>query len=99
MLHSNTPQSRAFPRESFLPFDPRSAVLPVIVAVFSTVGLTGCGSLGNASAPQVFEAESAQGVGGAEKVAAETASGGFVLGLGKPGQSVKFAALPAASKV
>ncbi|MGA2748059.1 MAG: alpha-L-fucosidase [Verrucomicrobiota bacterium] len=48
---------------------------------------------------QIFEAEAAEPVGGASKVADGAASGGFLAGLTKPGQGVKFAPLRAASKL
>jgi alpha-L-fucosidase len=47
----------------------------------------------------VFEAESAQSIGGAFKVADATASGGCLVGLTKPGEGIRFAGLPAASKL
>ena len=46
-----------------------------------------------------FEAENAKRVGGASKVADGAASGGHLVSLSKPGQDVKFARLPAASKL
>lgn len=46
-----------------------------------------------------FEAESAEAVGGAAKVAGDAASGGYLVSLIKPGQAVKFAGLPAAGKL
>ena len=48
---------------------------------------------------QTFEAESAKRIGGASKVADHGASRGSLVGLSKPGQGVKFARLPAASKL
>jgi len=48
---------------------------------------------------QMFEAEAAELVGGASKVADGAASGGYLAGLTSPGQAVKFAGLPAASKL
>jgi alpha-L-fucosidase len=47
----------------------------------------------------VFKAEAAQFVGDVSKVADHTASGGFLVALTKPGEGVKFAALPASSKL
>ena len=47
----------------------------------------------------VFKAEAAEPVGGATKVAGSGASGGYLVSLTKPGQGVKFAGLPAASKL
>lgn len=47
----------------------------------------------------VFEAEAAQSIGGAFKVADATASGGCLVGLTKPGEGIRFAGLPAASKL
>ena len=47
----------------------------------------------------LFEAKAAKLVGGASKVADSAASGGSLAGLSKPGQGVKFARLPAASKL
>jgi alpha-L-fucosidase len=46
-----------------------------------------------------FEAKAAEPFGGASKVAAGTASGGYLVSLTQPGQSVRLAGLPAASKV
>jgi alpha-L-fucosidase len=48
---------------------------------------------------QIFEAESAESVGGASKVSDGAASGGCLVGLTMPGQGVKFAGLPAAGKL
>jgi len=47
----------------------------------------------------VFEAEAAQSIGGAFKVADATASGGCLVGLTKAGEGIRFAGLPAASKL
>jgi alpha-L-fucosidase len=47
----------------------------------------------------MFEAESAESVGGASKVADGAASGGYLVSLAKPGQGVKFVGLPAAGKL
>ena len=47
----------------------------------------------------MFEAESAKRIGGAAKVADRSATGGRVVSLSKPGESVKFTKLPAASKL
>ena len=52
-----------------------------------------------AAEKHMFEAEAAEPVGGASKVADSAASGGYLVGLTKPGQGVKFAGLPAASKL
>jgi alpha-L-fucosidase len=46
-----------------------------------------------------FEAEAAQSVGGASKVADRAASGGYLLGLTKPEDGVKFTGLPAAGRL
>jgi alpha-L-fucosidase len=48
---------------------------------------------------QMFEAETAELVGGASKLADGAASGGYLAGLTGAGQAVKFAGLPAASKL
>jgi alpha-L-fucosidase len=48
---------------------------------------------------QMFEAEAAELIGGASNVADDAASGGYLVGLSKPGQGVKFNGLPAASKL
>ena len=52
-----------------------------------------------AAQTHTFEAETAEPVGGAFKVADGVASGGCLVGLTKPGQGVKFARLPAAGKL
>ncbi len=52
-----------------------------------------------AAEKQTFEAEAAIRTGEASKVAERGASGGSLVGLSKPGQGVKFARLPAASKL
>ena len=52
-----------------------------------------------AAEKRMFEAENAKRMGGASKVADGTASGGCLVGLIKPGEGVKFARLPAASKL
>jgi alpha-L-fucosidase len=46
-----------------------------------------------------LEAEKAEIMGGASKVADKTASGGFVVSIAKPGQKLIFANLPEASKL
>jgi alpha-L-fucosidase len=46
-----------------------------------------------------FEAESAESVGGASKVADGAASGGCLVSLAEPGQGVRFAGLSAAGKL
>ncbi len=52
-----------------------------------------------AAGNQVFEAGAAGLVGESSKVADGSASGGSLVGLSKPGDGVKFADLPAASKL
>jgi alpha-L-fucosidase len=52
-----------------------------------------------AAGTHMVEAERAKRIGGASKVADHGASGGSLVGLSKPGQGVKFARLPAASKL
>jgi hypothetical protein len=52
-----------------------------------------------AAEKHLFEAESAEAVGGENGVADGAASGGYLVGLSKPGQGVKFTGLPAASKL
>ncbi len=47
----------------------------------------------------VFEAESADPVGSAPKMADSTASGGYLVGLTSDGQGLKFTDLPAAEKM
>ncbi|MGA2542570.1 MAG: alpha-L-fucosidase [Verrucomicrobiota bacterium] len=47
----------------------------------------------------MFEAEAAELIGGASKVADGAASGGYLVGLSKPGQGVKFGGLPVAGKL
>jgi len=46
-----------------------------------------------------FEAEAAELIGGAAKVANDTASGGYLVSLAKPGQAVRFTGLPEARKL
>lgn len=48
---------------------------------------------------QVFEAEKAKLTAGASKVADKTASGGFLVCLAKPGDTLKFASLAEAGKL
>ncbi|MGA2174175.1 MAG: alpha-L-fucosidase [Verrucomicrobiota bacterium] len=52
-----------------------------------------------AAEKQMFEAETAELIGGASKVADGAASGGYLVGLSKPGQGVKFGGLPVAGKL
>jgi alpha-L-fucosidase len=52
-----------------------------------------------AAEKRVLEAESAELASGASKVADSAASGGYLVGLAKPGQGVNFAGLPAAGKL
>jgi alpha-L-fucosidase len=52
-----------------------------------------------AAEPQKFEAQAAELLGGASKVADAAASGGSLVGLAEPGQGVKFTGLPAAGKL
>lgn len=47
----------------------------------------------------IFKAEAAEPVGGATKVADAAASGGYLVGLARPGQALKFGGLPAASQL
>ena len=47
----------------------------------------------------MFEAESAEAVGGVNRIADSMASGGYLVGLTMPGQGIKFAGLPAASRL
>ena len=44
---------------------------------------------------RTLEAESAECVGGASKVADGAASGGYLIGLAEPGQGIQFAGLSA----
>ena len=48
---------------------------------------------------QTFEAEGAELVGGASKIHDGAALGGYLVSLSKPGQGVKFAHMPAGSKL
>jgi alpha-L-fucosidase len=52
-----------------------------------------------AAETRTFEAESAELIGGASKVNDTVASGGSLVDLAEPGQGVKFAGLPAASRL
>jgi len=52
-----------------------------------------------AAEKHMFEAEAAELIGGASKVADGAASGGYLVGLSKPGQGVKFGGLPVAGKL
>jgi hypothetical protein len=52
-----------------------------------------------AAQKHMFEAQAAEFVGGASKVAVSATSGGYLVSLTKPGQGVKFATLPAAGKL
>jgi alpha-L-fucosidase len=52
-----------------------------------------------AAEKQTFEAEAAESAGGASRVADGAASGGYLVGLSRPGQSVLFTDLPAAGKM
>ncbi|MGO8678641.1 MAG: alpha-L-fucosidase [Limisphaerales bacterium] len=61
----------------------------IIAASYSTI----------AAEEHVFEAEAAQPIGGAIRVADATASEGYLVGLTKPGEGVRFAGLLAASKL
>ena len=48
---------------------------------------------------RTYEAEAASLTGGASKMADSTASGGYLVGLAKPGEGVKFGELPVAGKL
>ena len=48
---------------------------------------------------QIFEAEKAEIAGGASKLADDAASGGFLVSLNSPGQSIVFANLPVSGKL
>jgi alpha-L-fucosidase len=48
---------------------------------------------------KIIEAEKAEFIGKASKVADKTASGGFTVSLAKPGQALKFVDLPEGSKL
>jgi hypothetical protein len=52
-----------------------------------------------AAAMRVFKPETAGLIGGASKVANGAVSGGYLIGLNKPGEGATFADLPAASKL
>jgi alpha-L-fucosidase len=52
-----------------------------------------------AAEKRTFEAESAESIGGASKVADQAASGGYSVSLIKPGDGIRFAGLPAAGKL
>jgi alpha-L-fucosidase len=52
-----------------------------------------------AAEKRTFEAEAAELVSGASRVADGAASGGYLVGLAKPGEGLKFAGLPAAGKL
>ncbi len=52
-----------------------------------------------AAEKRTFDAEAAQLIGGASKIAGGAASGGSLAGLSKPGEGVKFTGLPAANKL
>jgi len=52
-----------------------------------------------AAEKHIFGAEVAELIGGASKVADGAASGGYLAGLSKPGQGVKFGGLPVAGKL
>lgn len=69
--------------------------------IFSVVGLLWLSAFTSALAAEkrTFEAENAQRVGGASKVADSAASGGYLVGLTKPGQGVRFSKLLSASKL
>ncbi len=56
-------------------------------------------ALAFAAQRQLFEAESAELIGGASKVSDNASSGGNLVSMAKPGQGVKFASLPAAGKL
>ena len=47
----------------------------------------------------IFEAESAELIGGASKVAVSVASGGNLVSLSKPGDGIRFSDIPAANKL
>ena len=61
--------------------------------------LTCCAWASSAAETHTFEAKSAELIGGTSKVNDTTASGGSLVDLAEPGQGVKFAGLPAASKL
>jgi alpha-L-fucosidase len=48
---------------------------------------------------QVLESESAERMGGASEVADNSASGGYLVGLGKPSDGVRFTKVPASGKM
>jgi hypothetical protein len=52
-----------------------------------------------AAEKRTFEAQAAESVGGASKVADGAASGGYLVSLTKPGAGIKFAGLPATGKL
>lgn len=75
--------------------------LIVILFIFSVGSLLLFSSftLDIAAEKHTLEAESAELVGGASKVADEAASGGYIISLTKPFEGIKFDGLPAASKL
>jgi len=74
----------------------RSLSHRVRLALLLTICITGQ-SFG--ADKQVFEAESAERIGGASEVTGSPASGGRMVSLSKPGEDVRFTKLPAAGKL
>ncbi len=52
-----------------------------------------------AAEKHTYKAEAASPIGGTSKIADGLASGGYLVGLTTPGQGVRFAGLPTASKL
>src|ERR1035437_1681909 len=62
----------------------------------STIALS---RMGNAIEPQASEAEAAELIGGASKLADQDASAGYLVSLTQPGQGVRFTHMRAGSKL
>jgi len=67
--------------------------------LFILLILFSCSTFNYAGDKNIFEAESAELVGGASRLADAAASGDYLVSLTKPGDGIKFRSLPAAGKL
>ena len=80
-------------------FMPSNVIHDIRVFLAGSLFLFSASTSAIAAEKHIFEAEAAELVGGAAKVAGGVASGGYLVGLAKPGQGIKFGGLPAAGKL
>jgi alpha-L-fucosidase len=74
-------------------------MLPILIFLVSSFFLFNAFTSAVAAKKHTFEAESAKLIGGASKVAAKEASGGYLISLTKPNDGIRFSGLPASGRL